>query len=321
MIGTGSIGRRHVANLRELRPQARFALLREGGRQDEFARDLGAEVFATLADAIDWQPDIAILATPSDHHFHVLPALLDAQIATLIEKPVVIRPDHAATLAQRPGGDPPTQVGCVLRFLGAVDALRGWIDEGRLGTVARANFTCGQYLPDWRPGSDYRQSYSADAGRGGGVIFDLVHEIDLAALLFGECRMEHVLAAHRSGLELACEDVALIHLTGERGELLSIALDYVSRTPIRYVEVVGDMASARLDFIARRLTLTGPDGVVETVEEGFDIAAAYKLELAELLAAVEGTGSTRLPLAEGLRATRLAIAAHTHVHRGVGAAA
>jgi predicted dehydrogenase len=315
VVGTGSIGRRHISNLRKLRPNTAFALLRKDGRGDDFSRELQAEVFSNLEDAIAWEPQLAIIASPSDRHAEVLPALLDAKIACFIEKPVVVRKEDADDLESRPPATlPATQVGCVLRFLGAVETLRSWLEAERLGKLARARFECGQYLPDWRPGSDYRSGYSAHAQRGGGVIFDLVHEIDLAVLLFGDCRLEHVMGAKRSSLDIACEDVALLHLSGDDGLPISISLDYVSRTPVRSIEIIGEAASARLDFVARQLTLSGADGELERVEDGFDVDAAFRLELLELLNAGEDGRGTRLPLHEGLRATQLAIAAHDAVH-------
>ena len=292
-----------------------FALLRKKARRDDLSGELGAEVFSNLQDAIAWQPQLAVIASPSDLHAEVLPALLDAKIACFIEKPVVIRREDADALENRAAATlPSTQVGCVLRFLGAVETLRGWLKQERLGKLVRARLECGQYLPDWRPGTDYRSGYSADARRGGGVIFDLIHEIDLAVLLFGDCKLEHVMGAKRSSLDLACEDVALLHLSGEDGLPISISLDYVSRMPVRNIEIVGEAASARLDFIARQLTLSGPDGELERVDDGFDVEAAFRLELSEVLNACEKGTRTRLPLHEGLRATHLAIAAHDAVH-------
>ena len=312
IFGTGSIGRRHIANLQALRPDTVFAFVRADLRRDALAEELGAEVLADAAAGLAWQPDLAIIATPSDLHGPALAAMLDAGIACLIEKPVVTRAEEAAALQSRPASSlPPTQVGCVLRFLPVVEQLQQWVRSGRLGRIARASLQCGQYLPDWRPGTDYRQCYSADAARGGGVIFDLVHELDLAVSLFGNCTLRHVLAERRSTLELDCEDVALLHLSGEAGEPIAIALDYVSRNPARTIQIVGEEATATLDFIGRSLVLQGPDGVIESTGEGFDAAAAYRLQLEELLAAMAGGPAPRLPLHEGLRATHLAIEAHS----------
>lgn len=310
IAGTGSIGRRHLATLRTLRPGLRFAFLRGEPRQDEVALSFGAEIFTDLAAALEWGPDLAVVATPSDRHGEIIGPLLDAGIATFIEKPVVISMDDLLALEQRdPGTLPPTQIGCVLRFFASVAILRAWIADRRLGSLVRARLECGQYLPDWRPGVDYRTSYSADRARGGGVIFDLVHEIDLAFALFGDVTMEHVMTDRRSDLALASNDVALLHLRSDGGLPISIGLDYVSRTPVRNVEIVGDAASARLDFIARSLTLTGPDGIIEVRTDGFSADDAYRLEIAELLDGIERGAATRLPLHEGLKATRVAIAA------------
>lgn len=301
IIGTGSIGRRHVANLRILEPDVCFALVRDGAREDDYSHELGARVFAAIDEGIAWRPDVAIVATPSDRHYEALAPLLAAGVATFVEKPVVTRAEHADRLE----AIGPTQTGCVLRFLPAVRRLKAWLDEGRCGNVVRASFEAGQYLPDWRPTQDYRQSYSADAARGGGVILDLVHEIDLAFYLFGDAELLHAARTKASGLELACEDAALLTLRAPGGVLIGIALDYVSRIPVRRIEIVGDGATARLDFVARTLSLD------EVTSEGFDLDEAYRGELAELIQAARTGAPTSLPIAEGLRATRLAIAARS----------
>jgi len=317
IAGTGSIGRRHVATPRALGPALDVARRRAEGRRDESSRDLNAPVFADLEAARNWQPDFAVVATPSDRHAELIAPLLDAKIPAFIEKPVVIGSSDVSRLSQRTAAtDPVTQVGCVLRFVGAVEVLRSWLGDGRLGRIARARLECGQYLPDWRPDIDYRLSYSADVGRGGGVVFDLVHELDLAVMLLGADRVEHALLAKRSSLELSCEDVALLHLRGADDVPIAIDLDYVARTPIRVVQIVGDEGSATLDFIGRRLLLTGRDGIREDMRKGFNVADAYRSQFVEFLDAIETGSPTRIPLAEGLRATRLAIAAHRSPRRG-----
>lgn len=310
VIGTGSIGRRHVANLKKLAPGAQLAFFRHEARHDDFSSAMQAQLFDALEGAIEWRPTIAIVASPSDRHFDTLPGLLAAGVPTLIEKPVVIRAEDCAYLESLSCADlPPTQVGCVLRFTDMVVQLKRWIDEGRLGRLIRARFECGQYLPDWRPGSDYRTSYSASRERGGGVIFDLVHELDLAVMLFGDCELRHVMRDRRSSLHITSEDVALLHLRAADGLPVEVALDYVSRTPTRGIEIVGEDATAVLDFRAATLSLKTPGNEEQRLVDTVSTDAAYQSELAELLDAAHGHGTTRLPLKEGLKATRLAIAA------------
>lgn len=306
IIGTGSIGRRHIATLQALEPQTSFALVRDEAREDDYSREIAADVFASIEAALGWRPDLAIVATPSDRHYEALAPLLAAGVATFVEKPVVTSAAHADRL-EALGRLPPTQTGCVLRFLPAVRRLKAWLDEGRCGKIVRASFEAGQYLPDWRPAQDYRQSYSADAARGGGVILDLVHELDLALFLFGEAELLHAARTQASGLDIACEDAALLTLRAPGGILVGIALDYVSRIPVRRIEIVGDEGTARLDFIGKTLSLDG----MAPVSEGFDLDEAYRSEIAELVAAARTGAPTSLPIAEGLRATRLAIAARS----------
>ena len=47
-----------------------------------------------------------------------------------------------------------------------------------------AHVSCQSWLPDWRPGRDYRESYSARADEGG-ALRDLVPELDYATALLG----------------------------------------------------------------------------------------------------------------------------------------
>ena len=81
---------------------------------------------------------------------------------------------------------PQTQVGCNLRFLPSLQRLKDLIAQGVIGRIVRASFEAGQWLPDWRPRQDYRKSYSADPDSGGGVLFDLIHEIDAAYWILGD---------------------------------------------------------------------------------------------------------------------------------------
>ena len=310
IIGSGSIGRRHIHNLKAICENVEIALLRDGGREDDFSCLNRMQVFGTLEDALVWEPTLALIATPSDRHYDHLPMLLDRNVPTFVEKPVVVEGVQLDALERRDAAIlPATQVGCVLRFMGSVQRLRSWIEDGQLGTLIRARLECGQYLPSWRPGSDYRTSYSADRKRGGGVLFDLVHEIDLAVYLFGASRIDYAFADKRSSLDVKSEDVASLHLSGNCGVPISIGLDYAARRKVRNIEIVGDQGSARLDFVEGVLERVGPDGSITRWTDGFDLDRAFIDELKEWIDAVMNGGPTTMPLHEGLRSNRIAIRA------------
>ena len=75
------------------------------------------------------------------------------------------------------------RVVCNMRFHPAVAALRHALPMIGKPLFAQAHY--GNYLPDMRPGADYRTLYCASAAAGGGVILDAIHEIDYLIWLFG----------------------------------------------------------------------------------------------------------------------------------------
>ncbi|OZI68284.1 Gfo/Idh/MocA family protein [Bordetella genomosp. 1] len=315
LIGSGSIGRRHVASLKLLVPDLEWVLLRHDGREDTFSADLGARVHPTLSAALAERPDLAVVATPSSLHIDVLPPLLAAGIALYIEKPVVTDAVQLEqlkrALAAAPGAGP-TLVGCNLRFLPALTRMQALLTSGALGRLVRADFQAGQWLPDWRPATDYRQGYSASRELGGGVMLDLIHEIDAARWMLGDIDGIKALAGHVSTLEIMTEDVAVMLLRARSGALASVSVDYVSRKPIRRYHVVGELGSVTCDLIGKRLVLDLPGGdqqVLSDVSADFDVPATYPAAMAELIGAMGAGRKTNQPLEEGIASLELLLRA------------
>jgi predicted dehydrogenase len=165
----------------------------------------------------------------------------------------------------------------------------------------------GQWLPDWRPGRDYRATYSARAQSGGGVIFDLIHEIDAARWLFGEFDQLRSMSAKSSRLAIDAEDSAGILLGRRGGPLVSIGLDYVARPPIRRYEVFGDEGTLTWDLRAHQLTRG--EEVLEADPRSFDLAASYRAAMAEFLSAIKQSRAASPDLADGLNSIDLALQA------------
>lgn len=311
VVGFGSIARRHLRNLRALgvedllvyRPQGRPANGAEGPR---FVRDLREGMAA--------EPQLAVIASPSAAHVEALVPLLEAGIPCYVEKPPVTTAVDVQRLRKLLAEKSVvTLTGCNLRFLPSLRRLRDAIRDGSIGTPVRASLQAGQWLPDWRPQVDYRSSYSARASDGGGVLFDLIHEIDMARFLFGEFDQVLALKGRLSGLQLDAEDTACVLLGKPRGPLVAVGLDYVARQRIRRYDVVGDQGTLVWDLAERRLTVTTARGTttLTAADADFDVDGTYRSAMGEFVVAAKSGAATSQDLLDGLATTELALRARS----------
>ncbi|MES2633439.1 MAG: Gfo/Idh/MocA family oxidoreductase [Pseudomonadota bacterium] len=325
LTGAGSIGRRHAQNIRELVPDAELFMVATRDESVQWVHQFAATPVESVAAGLAVRPQIAVICSVSAQHAAELDALMDAVEALYIEKPVVIAAASLRAIQRRieAGWDRPSVVGCNLRYLGAVNKLKAACESAAAGRIARANLQVGQWLPDWRTGRDYRESYSAHRDQGGGVIFDLVHEIDSAAYLFGDIAMGQAAASNSGSLQIDSDDAAAITLSMKSGLPVQVTLDYVSRKPVREYLVVGDKGTLRLDIVGRQLTLQDANERrdIETQASDWDMAGTYRLAMQDLLDAWRTGSKTRYDLQHAMHVTRWMIDLEATAWRSAGGAA
>lgn len=272
-----------------------------------------ADVTGNLDHALSFKPDFAVIATPSALHADALIPLIDAHLPFYIEKPVVARKDDMNAVRFRVKSsnfNSPTLVGCNLRFLPALQKARELLNDGTLGTVLRAGLVAGQWLPDWRPQQDYKNSYSSKRELGGGVVFDLIHEIDIARWFFGEFDRVGSVLGNYSSLGIETEDTAAIVLGKSRGApAVSIQLDYISNKPVRRYEVVGEAGSLIFDLQEKTLLKISRKGVekVNCGTDGFDVSKTYEFAMQEFFESIKTGTATSQNILDGLDSVDLAL--------------
>ena len=195
VVGHGSIGARHARILKD-----------EGCAVGVVSGRLGPAVrFKTLADGLkQHDPLYVVVANRTADHKSTIHALAAAGYTgrVLVEKPLF------SSLSPLPTHQfQSLHVAYNLRFHPVLRALHGAIEGHRVLSVQAY---AGQYLPDWRTGRDYRDSYSADRAQGGGVLRDLSHEFDYLGWLLGPWIRATALGGHLSTLEIDSEDVAVV---------------------------------------------------------------------------------------------------------------
>lgn len=317
VTGTGSIATRHLRNLRQLFPTARLVVVSrpQSSALNPTLAALVDERVTDLADALREPADLVVIATPAP--FHVAQAMQSVAlgIPTLIEKPLSVSiADCAPLLADSARKDVPVLVGYCLRYHPLVLALHNLVGDGAIGRIYSVRAEVGQYLPGWRPGTDYRSGVTAQRALGGGALLELSHEIDLVRSLVGMPIAVTAVAARISELEVDVEDIAEIILQHQLGggmAVASIHLDLFRRVPRRFLTLDGDAGSLELDFVRAMLTLRPASGepVVSGVPEGFNINDLYLAEIKDLLASGQAGRPPLASLADGLGTLRIAQAA------------
>ena len=264
-IGLGSIGTRHLKNLHTICARRGIRLEADALRSD-LSRPLRPGVEELLraqytdASALG-QYDLAFITNPTSLHADALKDIYGKAGALFIEKPIFS--------AEQTGLDPvdlmpagqKAYVAAPMRWCGAMLALKELLPTLR---PYCARVICSSYLPDWRPGVDYRTVYSAHRALGGGVTIDLIHEWDYLVDLFGVPEELYNLRGTYSELEIDSDDLSL-YIARYPHLLAEVHLDYFGRGYRRSIELFCRDGSVVADFGAGTLTL--PDGAVQSFEE------------------------------------------------------
>ena len=310
VAGTGSIGTRHIDNLRHLLPSLQIVLIRKPVYQDPLSVSLQASIVETLDEAINHDIDGLIIATPSSQHADLVSRSLQAGIPTYIEKPVVANLTQHELLSSQLSSlevPAPTLVGCNLRYLASLRLAQKLVADGALGNIVRATFECAQWLPDWRPSTNYKHSYSASPSLGGGVLLDLIHEFDSSFWFLGRQSLLSCHITRNSSLEIDTEHAAVSVLRSDQQTLITIGLDYVSRTPYRRYHLIGDSSSLLWDLSSKQLCLHSKQGtatILTSDPSDFDVTQTYLEAMRHFIDLIHNRCQSQHPLGEGLIVTK-----------------
>jgi predicted dehydrogenase len=263
IVGLGSAGTRHLRLARDLFPNAQIKILRH--RTQNEGSQFSEGFFSTMEEAVQFAPQIAIIANPSTFHLQIAQELAEAGVHLLIEKPLSSSVNGVTNLIETCKEHKSTlMIGYNLRFSPSLQHFRSLLNEGIIGELLSVRCEVGQYLPSWRPESNYRQGVSAKKELGGGALLELSHEIDYLRWIFGEVEWVRATITQQSRLEIDVEDSA--HLTmgflpNSNGRQLVgvLNLDLIRHDHTRTCTVIGEKGTLRWN---------GFTGEVDLFEEG-----------------------------------------------------
>jgi predicted dehydrogenase len=316
-LGVGSIGSRHCRNLAVLGQEV-LAWDTDPARRKEIGTLAGVSVAASLDEALAAEPDGVLICTPPASHLELARRALAAGAHLFVEKPIAhASAEVPALIAEAARRERLLVVGFNLRFLPSLRRVKALLEDKRVGPVRAVRAEFGSYLPDWRPGRDYRDNYAVRAALGGGILLDAIHELDYLGWLFGEAAEVFCAAGHVSDLAGDTEDLAETTLRFESGMLAQVHLDYLQRVYRRNLQIIGDAGVITWDYPTHAVTVRVAESPPETmsVPDG-DASDMYLAEMRHFVRCMEGRESPLVDGREGLRSLRLVEAAKVSAAEG-----
>lgn len=311
VIGAGSIGRRHARNLKTLGAKVSLfdvntSLLESTCREEDYTACTNLEQSISRG-----HYDAAVVCAPTHLHIPVAQQIADAGINLFIEKPLSHNLDGTeqlmATVSKK---GLIAMMGFMLRFEPGLQYLKSRLNPEK---IAFAQVEAASFMPLWRPGTDYRKTYSANRSMGGGVILDDVHEIDYICWLFGYPETISGSFGKYSSIDMDAEDIAMLQFQ-YRDKLVSLHSDYLQRRNARRCKICDrDGFTTEWEFGSHVTEFRENGPVTFSYKDHFDVNQLYLDEMRHFLDCLSTRTQPGSDLANGLEILRLALKAKHEV--------
>lgn len=254
--GLGSIGKRHLRNLKSLGFNDIIAYKTKKHNAAEIEKEFGIKIFYQLDKALDQKPDVAFITNPTSLHTQTALEVAKRGCHIFMEKPLDCSFENVDELEALINEKSLVFfIAYNFRFAPHLKLAKKFLEGGKIGRVVSARAQVGQYLPDWHPREDYQIGYYGRRDLGGGPILTLIHEIDYLYWLFGDAKEVFCFSDKLTDLEIDTDDTVEILLRFSNGVLGEIHLDYVQRYSTRSMQIIGDKGTILWDFNNKTLNL------------------------------------------------------------------
>jgi len=268
IIGLGSIAKKHISSLMELIPDVKIYAFRSVKNSANFLNVTNIYDFNDAPNDIDF----IIISNPTSLHASAIEQILIFNTPLFIEKPMFDKIDNNISLVNLIQEKRlKTYIACNLRFHPVIDFLKKYL-KNLNKRINEVNVYCGSYLPEWRNGSNYIDSYSAKSSMGGGVHLDLIHELDYCIWLFGFPIKHSSVKRKVSQLQIDSIDYCSYNLFYENFNL-SVVLNYFRVKPKRQIEIVFEDDVFTCDLLSA--IIKNSHGQVIFEEKGFNMNDTY----------------------------------------------
>jgi len=330
-IGMGSIGQRHLQNYIHLRPNYNEILsyrthnaknIIKNGKivsDKNINKYYNINDFSSLEEALIRKPQIAFICNPSSLHIDTAIEIANSGIHFFVEKPLGTSLKNLSLLKSLINKNKLiNMIGYQSRFNPMLLNAKKIISSLKYGKVINAEFKWTTYLPDHHPYEDYRKSYAARKDLGGGVVFCLIHELDIIQWFFGLPNDVYATEGVEKILNLDVDEnvFAIFNFKNDnRNFPLFLSLSFSQKVEKRFFLIQMQKAILECDLINNEINIieNKKNNIINRKYNQMERNDFFCAEIEEFISCVENNSKTSIPIIEGEKSLRLALAIHKSI--------
>lgn len=232
--GSGSIANKHIKILSKLNLTI-YVMIKNNKEKKRFEeKNLQLIKFIKSLKNVDTKKILfCIIASSTDSHVKDIKFFIKNKVNIFCEKPISNRVNSLSLIKKEIEKEKIFfYINYQLKQHSFINKIKKIIKNEKIYHIESR---VGNNLEGWRKNKIRKKSYYISNKKGGGVIFELVHEINLISFLFGNIKRIQTLKKKINIKD--AEDIALSIFETENGNLGTLIQDMVARNSERYIKI------------------------------------------------------------------------------------
>ena len=248
IIGCGSIGKRHLHNLKNLGIKDLSVFDKDEKLLDIVSKKYSVKKFNDLQTALSFKHNFSVICTFPNSHIQIANYCINSNSNIFIEKPISFDMKGISSMLNiAKSKNLKVAVGYNLRFDKGLNLLKRKIQQRVIGTPISILIKFGHNIQFWRPGTDYKNHYILR--KGSGIILDASHEYDYLKWLFDDkIKSTYCQTTKKSNVKTQTESFASIILKFKKGLVANVNIDYLRPSYERGCYVLGEKGSLQWEY-------------------------------------------------------------------------
>ena len=248
VIGCGSIGERHIHNLKKMGMKNIAVFDIDKSRVNYISRKYHTEKFSKLESALSFKPDISFICSFPLSHIEMANRCVESKSHIFIEKPISSELKGVRNMLNAAKRNKiKVSVGYNTRFDQGLNIIRKKLHNSEISPVLSIHSQFGNNIKNWRPGTKYQEHYILK--KGSGIILDDSHEYDYLRWLFeDEIKSVYCQTRKTSNIKTETESFASITLKSKKGLVANLNVDYLRPSYERGCYIIGEKGSLQWDY-------------------------------------------------------------------------